>query len=730
MKSKTKQDDQKVKRILITSALPYANGSIHLGHIVEYVQTDIYVRYLKLFNRTAKTIYVCADDTHGTPIQLNAQKQGVTPEQLIEKYHKEHQKDFKDFLIDFDSYYSTNSRENKELADEFFLKAKKKGHIYTKDIELAYCDNCKRFLPDRFVRGTCPECSAPDQYGDVCEKCNSAYKTTDLKHPYCAVCKNSAVRKESEHYFFKLSDFQERLKDWINTNAGIQKEIKHFLNEWLKKDLEDWCISRDSPYFGFKIPGEEDKYYYVWLDAPIGYISSTINYCNMQEDEEMKKEIKKEMKKERNDEKSKKIKNNRSFEDYWKSKDSEIIHFIGKDIIYFHLLFWPAMLMAADYDLPSKVQVHGFLTVNKEKMSKSRGTFINARQYLDRYDPELLRYYYAANLTSSPQDVDFDMDDFKARVNNELVANIANLCYRVLSFCYNNFHGKTGKITDKKVIAESSLIVDKILQNYKDLEFREAVKEILKLSSLGNKHFQENKPWELVKGSAEDKEKALDVTTECIEIVKKLAIVSWPIMPRFSENILHDIGIKNDLDSIFEALSEVVEGKKIKEPRIIFTKLENVKFSESFNLNLKVGFIKEIKDHPNAEKLYVLKVDLGTEERQIVSGMKPYYSIHELLGKSIVVVTNLKKAVIRGQESNGMLLSSERAGVVKVLESEAAAGTQVLPETYDSASENEIKIDDVLNAKIKVVHKKAMFDDKKLRAEGTPVTSEMDGDVR
>ncbi|MBN1157121.1 methionine--tRNA ligase, partial [Candidatus Woesearchaeota archaeon] len=490
-------------KVLVTSALPYANGSIHVGHLVEYIQTDVFVRFLKLIGK--KAIYCCADDTHGAPIEINARKQGIKPEQLIAKYFTEHQRDFKNFLIEFDNYYTTNSPENKKYSDLIFTRLKEKGYIYQKDVEQTYCEHCKRFLPDRYVKGKCPKCGAEDQYGDVCEKCNSAYKTTDLVEPYCTICSNPPVRKTSKHYFFKLSDFSEKLRKYITGNKNLQEEVKNHVLKWVNDGLEDWCISRDGPYFGFLIPGETDKYYYVWLDAPIGYIASAQNYCD---------------------------KHNENVDDYW--KNGEIIHFIGKDIIYFHLLFWPAMLMGAEFTLPSNIVVHGFLTVNKEKMSKSRGTLFTAEEFLDIAEPELLRFYYAANLTHSLSDIDLDLHDFAERVNSELVSNIANFFYRVLSFANKNFDSKLSTVEDEAFVKQTLPYFDKIKEYYQTFEFREAVKAILQVSSLGNKYFQDNEPWKLIK---DDREKAHKVITLCANLVKNINISLKPIMPAFTKKI-------------------------------------------------------------------------------------------------------------------------------------------------------------------------------------------------
>ena len=422
------------KKILITSALPYANGPIHLGHMVEYIQTDIFARFLRLIGE--HVIYCCADDSHGTPIEIAAMKKGILPEQLIDEMHKEHLQDFTDFQIKFDSYHSTNSKENKRFSDLIFNELKKKDLIYQKEVELTYCNKCGRFLPDRYVKGKCPKCGADDQYGDVCEKCKAAYSTTDLIEPFCAICGTAPVKKKSVHYFFQLSKCSKQIKDWLDKNKNLQQEVKNYVLNWIKEGLKDWDITRDGPYFGFKIPGEEDKYYYVWLDAPIGYIASTEYYCTHL------------------------AKGKERVEEYW--KDGRIIHFIGKDIIYFHFLFWPAMLMNSGFALPEDIVVHGYLVANKEKMSKSRGTFFTARDYLNVLPPDYLRFYYAANLSKTMSDIDLDFNDIKSRANNELVADLGNFVYRVLSFVNKNFDSTLSGFDEK----ETKPIIDELKRKF------------------------------------------------------------------------------------------------------------------------------------------------------------------------------------------------------------------------------------------------------------------------
>ncbi|HLC65239.1 MAG TPA: methionine--tRNA ligase [Candidatus Nanoarchaeia archaeon] len=623
------------KKILITSALPYANGPIHVGHLVEYIQTDIYVRFLKLIGEDA--IYCCADDAHGAPIEIAAMKEGITPEELIGRFHQEHQDDFASFHISFDSYYTTNSPENEHFSNLFFNELKKKNLIYQKEVELTFCNKCKRFLPDRYVRGRCPKCHAQDQYGDVCESCNAAYSTTDLIEPHCSICGTPPVRRKSTHYFFKLSDFSDKLDSWMTKNKSLQPEIVNYIRNWIKDGLQDWDISRDGPYFGFKIPGPQDLYYYVWLDAPIGYIASTQHYCKRHKLDAEK--------------------------DYWKSKNSKIIHFIGKDIIYFHFLFWPAMLMGSGFNLPDEIAVHGFLTVNGQKMSKSRGTFFTARDFAKDYNPEYLRYYYAKMLSKKMADLDLNFNEFRDSVNNELAANIGNFCFRTLSFANKNFAGKIGGMENDKMLEEVEKAVEKIKQSYSDLNCNEAVKGILAIGALGNKYFQENEPWKLIKSNPK---KAHSVIGTCVYLTKVLSIVAAPILPVFSANLQQQLNMK---DLRWGDIKKKIANNSINNAEILINKVE-IKQKETFPLDLKVAKIMDVKDHPNAEKLYVLKIRIGKEERQIVAGLKGHYSREELTGKNIIVVANLKPAKLRGIESQGMLLAGGdgegRVGILTV----------------------------------------------------------------
>ena len=669
-----------MEKTVVTAALPYANGPIHIGHLVEYIQTDIFTRFLKLIGKEA--IYICADDAHGTAIEINAKKENTTPEKFIAHWLKEHQEDFKNFHIEFDNYYTTNSKENNEYSDYIFNKLKEKKHIYEKEVELNYCDKCKRFLPDRYIKGHCPKCRAEEQYGDVCELCHATYKTTDLIDPYCVICNAKPSRKKSKHYFFKLSDFSDRLKKWLTENKNLQQEVVNHVLSWIKEGLEDWDITRDGPYFGFKIPGEKDKYYYVWLDAPIGYISSTKDYCN---------------------------KHKLNIDDYW--KNGRIIHFIGKDIIYFHFLFWPAMLLDAEFSLPERLVVHGFLTVNKEKMSKSRGTFFTAKEFLQKYNPEFLRYYYASNLTYKMEDLDLNFDDFEEKINNELIANVANFIYRALYFCNKNLNGKITKEMQKLDVN-----YDNVINNYNNLNFREAVKNILEISSKGNKYFQDNEPWKLINDNEKDTQK---IVSTCFNLIKDLTILLKPILPKFTEEIEKQLNLK----LTFKDLGKQVKEHKINDAKIIFQKIGKGKIKEEkkeepfSKLNIKVAKVLEVKDVPKADKLYIMDIDLGTEKRVIVSGLKEYYDKKDLINKNICVLTNLEKRKLKGIESNGMLLAAEAKGECKLLLApKSLPGDYVYIEGI-KAEDKEIDYKTLSKVKMKTKDKKIIYNNKILKTD-------------
>lgn len=492
------------KKILVTSALPYANGDIHLGHLVEYLQTDFWVRFQKMKGNECH--YMCADDTHGTPVMISARAQGITPEELIAGNHAKHVEDFSEFEIEFDNYYSTNSPENKEFSEEIYSHMLANGHIESKFITQYYCEKDEMFLPDRFVTGTCPRCFAENQYGDSCDKCGASYSSSETVNPRCTICKSEPVEKESEHLFFKLNHFKDFLVDWVKDHTP--REVANKLDEWLKDDLRDWDISRDAPYFGFPIPGKEGKYFYVWVDAPIGYMSATKNWCKD---------------------------NNRCFDEFWKEGDTRLVHFIGKDIVYFHTLFWPAMLHNAGYKTPDDVFVHGFLTVNGEKMSKSKGTFINARTFLDHLDPLFLRYYYGCKLSSSMDDIDLSFDDFVNRVNSEYIGKITNLASRGVQML-NKIDSTLGTIPEegKALIEETQLKAGVIADFYEGRDFGKALVEIRNLADAANRYFDERKPWEVVKV---DVEAGRAILTTVINVFRLITIYLKPILPSYARKV-------------------------------------------------------------------------------------------------------------------------------------------------------------------------------------------------
>ncbi len=655
--------------MIVTSALPYANGSIHLGHLIEYIQTDIFVRFQKMTGR--KCLFFCADDTHGAPIMIRAKSEGTTPEKIIERYHREHQRDFDDFHIKFDNYHSTNSEENRLLSEEIFLKLKKAGHITTKDVEQAYCEHDKMFLPDRFVRGVCPKCGAEDQYGDVCEACGSHYSSTELKNPRCSICGAKPVRKVSGHYFFRVSAFEETLKKFVGSGA-LQPEVKNFLATWMKEGLRDWDISRDGPYFGFKIPGEENKYFYVWLDAPVGYIASAKNWAG---------------------------KTGADFDQLWRSGDlwrsggAEIHHFIGKDIVYFHTLFWIPMLEGSGFKLPSKIHVHGFLTVNGEKMSKTKGTFINARTYLDQLDPEYLRYYYASKLKNSVDDLDLSFSDFVFRVNAELVNKVANLGSRVISILNKN-KGLENRIehiheSGRQMIIDMHKAADGIAADYDACDFNLAIKKIMRLTDKANVYIDQSKPWEL----KNDPERMREVLSAGINAFRLITLYLKPVVPRFAEKVERILKIKplkwddsqewmtHHTIGKFERLVDRIDIESTEKIVEITRKQAGVKektrskedeglieFEDFTKIKLMTAKVIEASKVEKADKLLKLTVDLGDERRTLVAGIAKDYEPDEMIGKTVVIVSNLKPRKIMGIESNGMALAVNDGNTLKLIE--------------------------------------------------------------
>jgi len=674
------------ERTLVTAALPYANGSIHIGHLVEYLMTDFHVRALKLAGEDA--LYICADDTHGTPIELNARKAGVSPEEFVARFAKEHLEDFEAFGIHFDSFYSTNSEENKKWAHYIYDKLKSGGHIERRSMDQLYDESAQRFLPDRFVKGTCPKCDAPDQYGDVCENCNSTYETTDLKNPVSVVSGTKPVVKSSEHLFVSLAHFQDFLTEWVQAEGHLQPEVRNFVKGWLDGGLKDWCISRDAPYFGFEIPGEKDKFFYVWLDAPIGYISSTENWANVAGQPALVDEI-------------------------WKNGAAKVVHVIGKDIVYFHTLFWPAMLHAAGLTVPSQVQVHGMLTVDGVKMSKSRGTFINAATFRKHVDPMYLRYYFASKIGASAEDVDLSFDEFHERVNAHLVNTLANLVSRGASFLANKLDGRFGKIRDEHA---SALVTakEKLAEAeaaYRRFDSAGAVRAAVEVASLGNKLFQDAAPWKLIK---EDVEATRDLVTVCMNLARTAAVIVAPVVPSYAETVYRVFALPEGGPTSFaeggvfdlvergmgsperlvdrmdkKALLKVVEDSKqapaeapAEANKSELEPLEpQITIDDFSKVDLRVGLIVEAALVKGAKKLLQLTVDVGEDKpRNIFAGIRQAYEPEALVGKKVVVVANLAPRKMSFGVSEGMVMAAGPGGKdvqVVMVSDDATPGSRV-----------------------------------------------------
>ena len=684
------------RKILVTSALPYANGSIHLGHLVEYIQTDIWVRFQKMQGHHVH--YVCADDTHGTPIMLRAEKEGITPEALIEKVHAEHSQDFADFLVQFDNYYSTNSEENRELSANIYRALKANGKIASKTIEQYFDPVKSMFLPDRFIKGECPKCHAKDQYGDNCEVCGATYTPTDLVNPYSAVSGATPVRKETEHYFFKLSECVDFLRDWTRSGT-LQAEAANKMSEWLgeagENKLSDWDISRDAPYFGFEIPDAPGKYFYVWLDAPIGYMASFKNLCS---------------------------KAGLNFDEYWKKDSStELYHFIGKDILYFHALFWPATLEYSGHRTPTQVFAHGFLTVNGEKMSKSRGTFITARSYLDHVkNPEYLRYYYAAKLNGSMEDIDLNLEDFVARVNSDLVGKYINIASRTAGFIAKKF--------DNQVIAAQHVVVDEmraaapaIAEAFAARDFARALRDIMKLTDAANAYVAEAAPWVVAK----DDSRVVELHTICsnaLEMFRLLTIYLKPVLPNIAvaveaflnvqplqwADVAQGLGaqtiqpyshmvtrlegkqieamVEANKESLQAAASVKTEGKAAakadsKADVKAADEGDYISIDDFAKVDLRIARIASAEHVEGAEKLLKLLLDIGEEKpRQVFAGIKSAYDTATLVGRMTVMVANLAPRKMKFGMSEGMVLaaSDERGGpYILSPDSGAQAGMRV-----------------------------------------------------
>lgn len=707
------------RKILVTSALPYANGAIHLGHLVEYIQTDIWVRFQKMQGRECH--YVCADDTHGTPIMLRAEAEGITPEALIERMHGEHLWDFKGFHIEFDNYYSTHSPETQEYANDIYAKLNKAGLIEKRAIEQYYDPVKEMFLPDRFIKGECPKCHAKDQYGDACEVCGSAYSPTELINPYSAVSGATPVKKKSEHYFFSLGKCEAFLKKWTQSGERLQPEAANKLKEWFAAGLHDWDISRDAPYFGFPIPGTDNKkFFYVWLDAPIGYMGSFKNLC-----------------------KQKGI----DFDDFWK-KDSktDLYHFIGKDILYFHALFWPAMLEFSGYRTPTKIFAHGFLTVNGEKMSKSRGTFITAESYLKQgLNPEWLRYYYAAKLNSTTEDIDLNLDDFVARVNSDLVGKYINIASRTFGFLAKFFDGrirnldlseiditrftKTINIVNRGFYSSDYEVVrdyftkflptfraEHAKENYEHREFGKVTRGAMLAADFANHFINEFKPWELAKGTKQswaawDQSQVNEadlsdllhwVSSMSAETFRLLTLYLKPVLPNLAEQAERLLNISPlnwpDEQSIlreghrvnaYQHLMTRVDPKQIialveankesrqltaqthspqrhaqhQEKAVETSTTSNTITIDDFNkVDLRIAKIVNAESVESADKLLKLTLNIGTGTCTVLAGIKPSYAPEQLIGRLTVAVVNLAPRKMKFGVSEGMVLVASGDG--------------------------------------------------------------------
>ncbi|WP_341508617.1 methionine--tRNA ligase [Photobacterium damselae subsp. damselae] len=658
------------RKILVTCALPYANGSIHLGHMLEHVQADIWVRYQRL--RGNEVHFICADDAHGTPIMLKAQQMGMEPEQMIAEVSKEHQADFAGFDIDFSNYHSTHSPENRELASFVYNQLKQQGYITSRTISQLFDPEKEMFLPDRFVKGTCPKCGAEDQYGDNCDNCGETYSPTDLINPKSAVSGATPVMKDSEHFFFDLPQFESMLKEWTKSGA-LQDETANKMQEWFESGLQQWDISRDAPYFGFEIPGETGKYFYVWLDAPIGYMGSFKNLCDKRDDLD--------------------------FDEFWnKDSSTELYHFIGKDIVYFHSLFWPAMLDGAGFRKPNNVFVHGYVTVNGAKMSKSKGTFIKAGTYLQHLDPECLRYYYAAKLNSRIDDLDLNLEDFTQRVNSDVVNKIVNLASRNAGFIAKRFDGKLAeRCAEPELYAEFVAAADRIGALYESREYGRAIREITALADKANQYVDEKAPWVVAKEEGKDLE-LQEICSMGINLFRVLMAYLKPVMPKLAERteaFLNETltweGIAQPLTAHevtkFKALFNRIDPKNV-EAMIETSKADaaaemaakeqaeaaqqtelskepiepEIEFDDFAKIDLRIAKIISCESVPKADKLLKFQLDIGGETRQVFSGIKAAYSPEDLVGKLTVVVANLKPRKMKFGMSEGMILAAGPGG--------------------------------------------------------------------
>jgi len=657
------------RQILVTSALPYANGSIHLGHMLEYIQTDMWVRFQK--HRGNQCIYVCADDAHGSAIMLRAEKEGITPEQLIDGVQKEHAGDFADFLVDFDNFHSTHAEENRELSSSIYLALRDAGHIATRSVTQYFDPDKKMFLADRFIKGTCPKCAAEDQYGDNCEKCGATYAPTELKNPKSAISGATPVLKDSQHFFFKLPDFQAMLQEWTRSGT-LQDAVANKLAEWLDSGLQEWDISRDAPYFGFEIPDEPGKYFYVWLDAPIGYMASFKNLCARRPELD--------------------------FDAFWnKDSTAELYHFIGKDIVNFHALFWPAMLQGAGYRKPTAINVHGYLTVNGQKMSKSRGTFIKARTYLDHLPPEYLRYYYASKLGRGVDDLDLNLEDFVQKVNSDLVGKVVNIASRCAGFIHKGNDGVMVAGDAAPELTEAfRAAAPSIADAYEARDFSRAMREIMALADRANAWIADKAPWSLNKQEGKQDE-VQAICAQGINLFRQLVIFLKPVLPVLAAeaeaflNVApltwndHQTRLENHKLNPFKALMTRIEMAKV-EAMVEASKEDlaasqgpaapagngelakdplspEIEFDAFAAVDLRVALIVKAEAVEGADKLLRLTLDIGDEQRNVFSGIKSAYpDPAKLEGRLTMMIANLKPRKMRFGVSEGMVMAAGPGG--------------------------------------------------------------------
>jgi len=674
-----------VREILVTSALPYANGYIHLGHLVEYIQTDIWVRAMKAQGH--QVTYVCADDAHGTAIMLKAEANGVTPEEQIASVKASHEADFSKFLINFDNYHSTHSEENKQFSELIYRRLNDAGHISTKDVEQLFDPEKQLFLADRFVKGTCPECDSPDQYGDNCEVCGTTYDATDLKDPHSILSNATPVLKTSKHYFFDLPEFEQFLQDWTRSDNRLQTSVANKLQEWFEAGLASWDISRDAPYFGFQIPDtpsdEPDKYFYVWLDAPVGYMASFKNLCDKRAGTDQALD----------------------FDRYWAQENehkTEVYHFIGKDIVYFHALFWPAMLAGSELRTPTGVFAHGFLMVNGEKMSKSRGTFIKAETYAEHLHPEYLRYYFASKLSDKVEDINLDLEDFMQKVNSDLVGKVVNIASRSAGFLVKKYDGMLSEIcVESELLEDITKTGDEIAAAYENREFSRAMRLIMQCADKANEYIDAKKPWSLAKLEGTEQE-VQDVCSVAINIFRQLMVYLAPVLPELTNNAKAFLNI-DSLDfasrnqwllghkiNKFKPLMQRIEEKDIEamveDSKASLTQADAPTATESSKpaaknaapeanadaeqtnyigiedfakVEMKVAHVLECNHVEGADKLLQFTLDVGEDKpRNVFSGIRKFYEPEQLINKKVICVTNLAPRKMKFGVSEGMVLST------------------------------------------------------------------------